>query len=120
DSTHVLRRVQPTALTYSVTPSGGHRDLHSFPTRRSSDLPDLRASDPAGRPRLQPPCATSPAGNPCRIHERGATPVEAAPVSGCRSEEHTLNSSHVKTSYAVFCLKKKMQHSGYAPVELAG
>src|SRR5690606_42055025 len=25
-----------------------------------------------------------------------------------RSEEHTLNSSHVKTSYAVFCLKKKM------------
>src|SRR5690606_41607692 len=25
----------------------------------------------------------------------------------CRSEEHTLNSSHVKISYAVFCLKKK-------------
>src|SRR5690606_41179132 len=24
-----------------------------------------------------------------------------------RSEEHTLNSSHVKISYAVFCLKKK-------------
>src|SRR5690606_4897077 len=24
-----------------------------------------------------------------------------------RSEEHTLNSSHVKNSYAVFCLKKK-------------
>src|SRR5690606_41147976 len=26
-----------------------------------------------------------------------------------RSEEHTLNSSHVKISYAVFCLKKKKQ-----------
>src|SRR5690606_39429389 len=26
-----------------------------------------------------------------------------------RSEEHTLNSSHVKISYAVFCLKKKTQ-----------
>src|SRR5690349_23418525 len=25
-----------------------------------------------------------------------------------RSEEHTLNSSHVETSYAVFCLKKKI------------
>src|SRR5690606_18260940 len=25
-----------------------------------------------------------------------------------RSEEHTLNSSHVKISYAVFCLKKKI------------
>src|SRR5690554_7554245 len=24
-----------------------------------------------------------------------------------RSEEHTLNSSHVRISYAVFCLKKK-------------
>src|SRR5690349_23699730 len=29
---------------------------------------------------------------------------EAEPV---RSEEHTLNSSHVEISYAVFCLKKK-------------
>src|SRR5699024_12405404 len=26
-----------------------------------------------------------------------------------RSEEHTLNSSHVSISYAVFCLKKKNQ-----------
>src|SRR5690606_42117626 len=26
---------------------------------------------------------------------------------GQRSEEHSLNSSHVKISYAVFCLKKK-------------
>src|SRR5690554_7301171 len=25
-----------------------------------------------------------------------------------RSEEHTLNSSHVRISYAVFCLKKKI------------
>src|SRR5690554_7035825 len=27
--------------------------------------------------------------------------------SNNRSEEHTLNSSHVRISYAVFCLKKK-------------
>src|SRR5690606_1101784 len=27
-------------------------------------------------------------------------------VDAARSEEHTLNSSHVKISYAVFCLKK--------------
>src|SRR5690606_39627977 len=26
-----------------------------------------------------------------------------------RSEEHSLNSSHVKSSYAVFCLKKKIE-----------
>src|SRR5436305_6014348 len=28
-----------------------------------------------------------------------------------RSEEHTLNSSHVRISYAVFCLKKKKNPS---------
>src|SRR5690606_41509628 len=27
-------------------------------------------------------------------------------ITFARSEEHTLNSSHVKISYAVFCLKK--------------
>src|SRR2546426_3246205 len=27
-----------------------------------------------------------------------------------RSEEHTLNSSHLVISYAVFCLKKKKKH----------
>src|SRR5258705_10237520 len=28
-----------------------------------------------------------------------------------RSEEHRLNSSHLGISYAVFCLKKKKQHT---------
>src|SRR5690554_7442970 len=28
-----------------------------------------------------------------------------------RSEEHTLNSSHVRISYAVFCLKKKKKQN---------
>src|SRR5687768_2616771 len=36
------------------------------------------------------------------------------PTSRPRSEEHTLNSSHGYTSYAVFCLKKK---NNTAPVE---
>src|SRR5690606_40561476 len=31
----------------------------------------------------------------------------AVTSSGIRSEEHTSDSSHVKISYAVFCLKKK-------------
>src|SRR5690349_24227517 len=35
--------------------------------------------------------------------------IASPPSSGGsrRSEEHTLNSSHVEISYAVFCLKKK-------------
>src|SRR5690554_7663787 len=33
--------------------------------------------------------------------------TQIASVVKNRSEEHTLNSSHVRISYAVFCLKKK-------------
>src|SRR5690554_3550062 len=33
--------------------------------------------------------------------------VEKTGIHKIRSEEHTLNSSHVRISYAVFCLKKK-------------
>src|SRR4051812_49801377 len=32
-----------------------------------------------------------------------------------RSEEHTLNSSHMSISYAVFCLKKKKNKVSTAP-----
>ena len=32
-------------------------------------------------------------------------------TSAGRSEEHTLNSSHITISYAVFCLKKKKKNN---------
>src|SRR5207302_11312801 len=76
------------------------RDLHSFPTRRSSDLIcDLFAG--------------------LRIHDnhlRGSACADKQPVVffGTRTppqmidrKSTRLNSSHVKISYAVFCLKKK-------------
>src|SRR5437899_11547463 len=34
-----------------------------------------------------------------------------------RSEEHTLNSSHLGISYAVFCLKKKKKKKNYKSTE---
>src|SRR5207302_9703684 len=74
------------------------RVLHSFPTRRSSDL------TPGGWARLE---ACRRAG-----WDRQQRGVEAAP-RGPQTLPHQdrkstrLNSSHVKTSYAVFCLKKK-------------
>src|SRR5699024_11592347 len=40
------------------------------------------------------------------VEERYASELIADSPHG-RSEEHTLNSSHVSISYAVFCLKKK-------------
>src|SRR5690606_39489908 len=100
---------------------GDRRDLHSFPTRRSSDLPTLRERDP-------PPARVrggAAAGERERVRGRargGVGPhLRAAAVGGGElmalvshaTREITdrkstrLNSSHVKISYAVFCLKKK-------------
>src|SRR5690606_40463264 len=70
--------------------AGDHRHLHAFPTRRSSDLLGLQ-------PVLQ------------RLAGRRVGPGAALGVHQARRDRKStrLNSSHVKTSYAVFCLKKK-------------
>src|SRR5437899_8847232 len=69
---------------HSVT----HRYLHSFPTRRSSDL-----STHLPRSNTSP---SVPASNWRR----------SSSLSGDRKSTR-LNSSHLGISYAVFCLKKK-------------
>src|SRR5690606_41957689 len=93
------------------------RDLHSFPTRRSSDLRQL-----AAEPRLhvergerlhggnlqrryQPGLLRRSDDAVARLlgrQRRGAPPRRLGDRKSTR-----LNSSHVKISYAVFCLKKK-------------
>src|SRR5690349_23548738 len=80
--------------------SGVHRDLHSFPTRRSSDL------RPWGRRHRRP--HLSRRGGILRVDlSRGP----ARPWSRRTDRKSTrLNSSHVEISYAVFCLKKKKMH----------
>src|SRR5262245_62951270 len=65
---------------------GAHRDLHSFPTRRSSDLD--------------------------AIVNRDGWVIWGTPNCGKGQPEQDrkstrLNSSHLGISYAVFCLKKK-------------
>src|SRR5207302_7449702 len=67
---------------------GDHRDLHSFPTRRSSDL----SARPVIRFELASRCPRS-------LVEATSTKLDR--------KSTRLNSSHVKISYAVFCLKKK-------------
>src|SRR5687768_17707542 len=95
--------------------SGDHRDLHSFPTRRSSDLAKQVGLVPVP-PGREPP------------HSGGAPSIGRAVVTGRRSggrggplapgpgpgwrppadrKSTRLNSSHGYISYAVFCLKKK-------------
>src|SRR5204863_7677723 len=84
---------------------GDHRDLHSFPTRRSSDLPldrlnaFLLAPAAPGRSHL----ASSQSGS---IWVR-STPSIVIPGLVPDRKSTRLNSSHVEISYAVFCLKKK-------------
>src|SRR5690606_41561663 len=91
---------------------GDHRDLHSFPTRRSSDLVvqrEVALEGVLGRDRLH---------RLVRLHralvDAARTPVQAgaeaaeARLQLLQDRKSTrLNSSHVKISYAVFCLKKK-------------
>src|SRR5205807_10307058 len=79
-----------------------HRYLHSFPTRRSSDLAASSTSSPI---RANSSCeGTRRAGSatPRSPHGRPRLP------SWRRDRKSTrLNSSHLVISYAVFCLKKK-------------
>src|SRR5207253_11226156 len=97
---------------------GAHRALHSFPTRRSSDLHVEHAGEhalgggPAGRV-LEPALA--------HLHVPVAEFRPGELVNGARHlaevvalqlldrKSTRLNSSHVAISYAVFCLKKKIK-----------
>src|SRR5205814_10219541 len=94
-----------------------HRALHSFPTRRSSDLEDCTTD----RDRYQTVFAKprgSIAAPTAGLHFTSAL-LAACVASGIEIAEITLhvgygdrkstrlNSSHLGISYAVFCLKKK-------------
>src|SRR5690606_41281451 len=88
-----------------------HCDLHSFPTRRSSDL-DFKAYYTTDACSKQ--LSYSLRGQKYKETAKTITPkIKAACMTyeqgksrGDRKSTR-LNSSHVKISYAVFCLKKK-------------
>src|SRR5207249_11620267 len=92
----------------SLTP----RSLHSFPTRRSSDLIGAMAFGTASVPRVDR--IVGP-GNAYVAEAKLAVSREVAIDSPAGPSEvlvvdrksTRLNSSHVSISYAVFCLKKK-------------
>src|SRR5438034_6005936 len=87
-------------MILSLLCSRANRDLHSFPTRRSSDL------DKQGIPFV---------GQAGKLLDKllagiglDRSSVYIANVLKCRDRKSTrLNSSHTVISYAVFCLKKK-------------
>src|SRR5687768_18260011 len=82
-----------------------HRDLHSFPTRRSSDLSPagfgscLFARLQKSRNSFSPVTGTA------------TTTTTSSGLAGTDRKSTRLNSSHGYISYAVFCLKKKKHDS---------
>src|SRR5690606_42067589 len=105
------------SLTLSIRLSSHHLDLHSFPPRRSSDLARLdrpfAVADPAAPGRR----VDARARQSRMLH--GQQMVAGGHTGAAVQHRHAgrlvdgdrkstrLNSSHVKISYAVFCLKKK-------------
>src|SRR5437867_9328034 len=105
---------------FSFSHSPPPRDLHSFPTRRSSDLAFRQLSRRAHRAGTGRHDARHPGG-------KHGTHRQLRP-SGDRKSTR-LNSSHRTISYAVFCLKKKKElihltgerrSASISPDELAG
>src|SRR5690349_22666479 len=97
-----------TRLLYVV-----HPDLHSFPTRRSSDLQSLlgfrtlvlRRSPLGSRP--PSPYKLTWSGHYYEVWRTAAD-----------RKSTRLNSSHVEISYAVFCLKKKNKYLFYPDADM--
>src|SRR5690606_42157438 len=90
--------------------SGDPRDPHSFPTRRSSDLSQALFERFISKERNEPPDIDVDF-----EHQRREEVIQYIYTKYGRRigallqdrKSTRLNSSHVKISYAVFCLKKK-------------
>src|SRR5207302_7525656 len=97
-----------------------HRALHSFPTRRSSDLacPTLRLLV-TSRERLNIGAEIAWPVPPLAPPDAQQLFMERARSAGAILDRKStrLNSSHVKISYAVFCLKKKKKSKSYFQFE---
>src|SRR5207249_10877091 len=106
---------------FLVSSSCGHRDLSSFPTRRSSDLVWCvggreqlgKTQDPASRRAVQVRHVDLHLVNSLRSKNqlgfgawrKGCEVGRGRPCRFVDRKSTRLNSSHVSSSYAVFCLK---------------
>src|SRR5206468_12165419 len=95
----------PVSFSFFFYCSGDHRDLHSFPTRRSSDL-DAQVTTLRER-LLKLAVWVERSVRRIVLHLPASFPW--LPTWRRRPDRKStrLNSSHDQISYAVFCLKKK-------------
>src|SRR5690606_41790651 len=99
---------------FSLYMYGATPDLHSFPTRRSSDLVGIQpllteysSADYEGHTvTLKTPGSEEKIRFTTMAEDR-IIPWSYPDFSVIDRKSTRLNSSHVKISYAVFCLKKK-------------
>src|SRR5699024_12131650 len=106
--THLSHPSPLCVLFSSVFYCPRHRlHLHSFPTRRSSDLTRDSGTDVHRVFRIFRYHLTG--GKRCGSYRRSKCvgKGEKMSVTGIDRKSTRLNSSHVSISYAVFCLKKK-------------
>src|SRR5207247_3236003 len=108
-----------TSVTYSYCPPP-HPELHSFPTRRSSDLPEgpiclIRYPRNTGSTK-SPTTASNQSYVPLDFSRVGTPPsmVPSLLTPKIDRKSTRLNSSHEWISYAVFCLKRTTQTRGGA------
>src|SRR5207249_7631499 len=107
------------ALIFLFQSYSDHLDLHSFPTRLSSDLarplPAIAARERVAGDALVPPdehvpvdaAPAEPEARRRRKRVRGTPGSRRRGTDRLDRKSTRLNSSHVSISYAVFCLKKK-------------
>src|SRR5690606_41131434 len=95
----ILRPTSSLSVSLSLPRPRHPRALHSFPTRRSSDL--------FGHIRLGDAQLSTRKGNVVFLEDLLDEAVKRAKAIIEDRKSTRLNSSHVKISYAVFCLKKK-------------
>src|SRR5690606_41254893 len=107
-----VQRTSPaTSRPFFFFDSAHPRSLLPFPTRRSSDLGERRGRV---RPRRRLHPGDDPSASQLGCSDRSGDVsnwplMDPTTVSICGPDRKStrLNSSHVKISYAVFCLKKK-------------
>src|SRR5437879_11651431 len=98
-------------LLFLLRCHGDHRDLHSFPTRRSSDL-DLGALCYNSCVMID----TFLVPEKTAVKAKGDGPAVEVSAASRDRKSTRLNSSHRCISYAVFCLKKKIIRTGLGKI----
>src|SRR5207302_2337516 len=92
-------RVLLYTFTFFFSCSGDPRDLHSFPTRRSSDLFE--------RAEVGPQAEVAPVGDAEDVSRRRLSVLSEEDLAPCRSEEHTSELQSRENLVCRLLLEKK-------------